>query len=96
MFLEGTISMPATSGSLPLREYYEDSKGTTISPEAVSIPGIITDLQHEKTEEDLAALDATSNSTSTISHTEALTCKASTLIPYLEALPCSSLQRPTS
>jgi len=76
----------------------EDSEDASISPEAVSIPEIIADLQHEKTEEDEAILDATSNSRSTspaISHTKALTC-ISTLIPYLKALLCSSLQQPTS
>ena len=79
--------------------YDEDSEDTSISLEAVGIPEIIADLQHGKTGEDLAAvLDITPNSIPTppaISYTEALTC-ISTLIPYLETLPCSSLQQPPS
>jgi len=71
----------------------EDSEDASISPKAVNIPEIIMHLQHEQTGENLAVSDSTSNSLSTpraVLHTEVLTC-ISTLIPYLEALPCHSL-----
>ena len=78
--------------------YDEDLGDISVSPEAVSISEIVA---IEETEEELAALDSTSKSASispsrpATSHSEALSC-LDTLIPYLETLPYSSLQHPTS
>ena len=74
-------------------DYDEDLEDKSISPEVINISNIITDLQAEETEKDLAILVAIAQQAplQIISYSEALACLSS-LISYLEALPCSSLQ----
>jgi len=63
--------------------YFDEDSDASISPETVSIPKIVADLQHEKTEEDETALDATSLPLYTSNN---LTHRSSYLYKYLNSI----------